>query len=231
MIYAIIGLILAMPFVSYFSIKYGEKKAEKSFFDMLFKFGFDTKVEAFKTYNAYANKKGIVFLGDSITQDYNVYEYFKSYDVYNRGIGGDTTLGVLKRLDESVFQLEPKQVFMMIGTNDFELTNQTYLEIHENIKTIVEDIHHKLPNCKIMIISTLPVNPLIDAKTVGSRTNEKINALNYLNKNIKNTIYIDAYSKLIKNDVLDAAYTLEGLHLNQHGYTILTKLLNHYIDK
>ncbi|QWB96251.1 lysophospholipase [Mycoplasmatota bacterium] len=229
--YIIIGLVILIPVLMYFSAKYGEKKARKSFFDMLFKFGYDTKVKAFKTYNLSAQKNGIVFLGDSITQDYNVYEYLKPYDVYNRGIGGDTTLGVLKRLDESVFQLEPKQVFLMIGTNDFELTDQTTHEIHHNVEEIVKKIHKKLPQCKIMIISTLPVNPTIDIKTVGKRTNAKISELNYLNKNIKHVVYVDAYTKLLKNDVLNPAYTLEGLHLNQEGYTVLTKVLNTYIDK
>lgn len=38
--------------------------------------------------------------------------------VYNRGIGGDVTDGLLERMDESIFDLEPKKVFINIGTND-----------------------------------------------------------------------------------------------------------------
>ena len=48
--------------------------------------------------------KKIVMLGDSITEggeDWN--KYFKSNNIVNRGISGDTTLGVLARLNEIYF--------------------------------------------------------------------------------------------------------------------------------
>src|SRR5690554_1077084 len=104
MIYWITGLSIAIPIVFYMAIKIGKKRAEQAFFEMLFKFGYDFKVKAFRVLNKFAKPNGIVFVGDSITQDYNVYEYFKGIDIYNRGIGGDTTQGLLNRLDVSIDQ-------------------------------------------------------------------------------------------------------------------------------
>ena len=60
----------------------------------------------------------IVFLGDSITEgSQNWNKYFNSKNIANRGISGDTTEGVLARLDEICYY-KPLAVFLLIGIND-----------------------------------------------------------------------------------------------------------------
>jgi lysophospholipase L1-like esterase len=59
----------------------------------------------------------IVMLGDSLTEGAPWRELTGCPDLVNRGIGGDTTRGVLERLDE-VAKLQPRAVFLMIGVND-----------------------------------------------------------------------------------------------------------------
>ena len=65
----------------------------------------------------------VVFLGDSITQGWGA-DFKKSFDgmkLANRGIGGDTTRGMLLRLQEDVLALNPKAVVLLMGTNDIEV--------------------------------------------------------------------------------------------------------------
>src|SRR5438105_5617872 len=59
----------------------------------------------------------IVMLGDSLTEGAPWRELTGCADLVNRGIGGDTTSGVLARLDE-VLKLKPRAIFLMIGVND-----------------------------------------------------------------------------------------------------------------
>jgi lysophospholipase L1-like esterase len=63
-----------------------------------------------------------VFLGDSITQGWNdLASAFPDMKVANRGInGGDTTRGVLIRLQDDVLSLDPAAIVLLIGTNDLE---------------------------------------------------------------------------------------------------------------
>src|SRR5580704_8643449 len=63
-----------------------------------------------------------VFLGDSITQGWgdDMKGGFPGLKVANRGISGDTTRGVLIRLDTDVLALHPDGVVILIGTNDLE---------------------------------------------------------------------------------------------------------------
>ncbi len=57
------------------------------------------------------DRNAVVFLGDSITQGWgdNLGGSFPGLKVANRGISGDTTRGVLIRLDEDVLALHPKR--------------------------------------------------------------------------------------------------------------------------
>src|SRR6476469_6642380 len=84
----------------------------------LFKMHWETRVRSFKEQNlAWQN---VVLLGDSITEGFDVTKYFPGRRVLNRGIGADVIgnalpagdkRGVLKRLDESIFDCSPRDVF------------------------------------------------------------------------------------------------------------------------
>ena len=59
----------------------------------------------------------IIFLGNSITEIGNWKKLLNDSTVINRGIGGDITFGVLKRLDDIV-KRQPSKLFLLIGIND-----------------------------------------------------------------------------------------------------------------
>ena len=63
-------------------------------------------------------QNNIVFLGDSITQGYNLSNYFNNYPVINSGISGNTTRDVLNDMYGRVYQYNPSKVVILIGTND-----------------------------------------------------------------------------------------------------------------
>lgn len=69
-----------------------------------------------------SDRGAVVFLGDSITQGWgeDFSGHFPGARIANRGISGDTTRGVLIRLEEDVLALRPAAVVLLIGTNDLE---------------------------------------------------------------------------------------------------------------
>ncbi len=228
--YIIVILILLIPISGYFLYKYGKKAGADWLLNLLFKSGFDAKVAGFKKQNSFVKKGGIVFVGDSITQDYNVYEYFPEYKVYNRGIGGDTTEGLLKRLDESIFELEPKTIVLLMGTNDFGVLNANPEDIYLRMKEIIGKIQNRLIDTKTILISIYPVNPKLDPTSVGSRNNSNIKKLNSLYQTIQGIQYVDLYNLLIDEEGnLKKEYSVEGLHINQNGYEIITNEIKKYL--
>lgn len=206
--------------------RYARNKGIAEFTELLFKNGYDQKVAAFNEQNKWVEPGGIVFLGDSITQDYAIHDYFFGKTLYNRGIGGDTTEGVLKRLEESVFALKPTTVVVLIGTNDYSVSGSGNDRIYDNIRTIIKTIHERLPSCHVIVQSVYPVNPTLDPMSVGVRSNRAIDALNERLKGMEDITYVNVADRLKDtHGRLDESLTLEGLHLNQNGYAIVTEAL------
>ncbi len=221
----IVILIILMPFI----YKKGSKDGLNNFFRSVVSNNHLDRLSHFKSQNEVVKKGGISFLGDSITEGYNVYEYFSDLLVYNRGISGDTTVGLLNRLDESVFKLNPSKVVVLIGTNDYQALNATNLDILERITLIVKTIKEKLPNTKIFIQSVYPVNNTLDKDMVGIRNNETIKLLNESLSKLDGITFINLYDKLIKDGNLNKEYTKEGLHINPKGYSLITKILTKHL--
>lgn len=214
-----------------------KKEGSDECFNMILQAGYQNRVKNFKGCNRVSKKGGIVFVGDSLTENYNVYEYFKGYDVYNRGIGGDTTVGLLNRMDESIFELSPKIVILLIGINDFELVEgSNSLTISNNIKKIISLIKEKSSETKIILESIYHVckkdSPKIDKNAIVRKDNEKIDEVNCCLENIDGIIYVDMNEILTSQDgSLKEEYTLEGLHVNSLAYEVITKRLKEEIDK
>ena len=62
----------------------------------------------------------VAFLGDSLTDGYDVATYYPQYLVSNRGIGGETTVGLKERIKLSLYDLSPKVAVMLIGANNID---------------------------------------------------------------------------------------------------------------
>ena len=198
---------------------------------------YQSKTEiAFSELNECAEPGGIVSLGDSITDFFRLNEYFHGIYVINRGISWDTTDGVLLRMPESVYQLKPAKVFLMIGTNDVG-DNKPEHEIVHNIDQIITAIQANSPDTKIYLESIYPVSVLRHKKIrkiiVGKRTNEKIRSINEKLKNLaqeKGIPYIDVHSHLAdEKGNIRLEYTVEGLHLTVPGYRVAADVLRPWV--
>lgn len=121
------------------------------------------------------DQQAIVFLGDSITQGWgdNLGGKFGGMKVANRGISGDTTRGMLIRLEEDVLSLSPRAVVMLMGTNDLEEGASPEI-IAGNLKLIVARL--KKHNSKIPIL-LCKVFPSSETKRRPADKIKKINEL------------------------------------------------------
>lgn len=104
-----------------------------------------------------ADKRALVFLGDSITQGFgdDFKGAFPGAKLANRGISGDTTRGMLLRLADDVLTLDPAGVVMLMGTNDLE-EGAAPETIAANIKAIIAAIEAKNPRTPIVVCQMFP---------------------------------------------------------------------------
>lgn len=171
----------------------------------------------------------IVFLGDSLTDECEWAELINNPNIKNRGISGDTTIGILNRLDD-ILNAKPKQIFLMFGINDFIHYRRSAEQVFEDYKKIVIEIRRKSPNTEIFIQSVLPVNKTEYKVMVN---NDKVIELNlYLQKLAKelSSQYIDLFSLLSDSqNQLDSSYTLDGVHLNGQAYSKWAQAIEQHI--
>jgi hypothetical protein len=93
--------------------------------------------------------------------------------VANRGISGDTTRGVLIRLEEDVLSLKPKAIVLLIGTNDLE--EQADPEtITANLKLLLAEFQKHNPKMPIILNQVFPSS---DTKKRPADKIKKINEL------------------------------------------------------
>lgn len=200
----------------------------------------DDKSKYYSDLSVHATKGQIVFLGDSITEFYRTAEFFHDYSTYNRGIAGDTTDGVLKRLEDNVIVLQPQKVFLLIGTNDLAKvkTDDKINYITNNIIKIITILQTRLPKVKVYLISILPVNRILSLysrSVLKNRNNEDIDQINarlkqYCEENDITFIDLNTPLKDEKGN-LKKENTLEGLHISFKGYQVITELLKPYLDE
>jgi lysophospholipase L1-like esterase len=103
------------------------------------------------------DQQALVFLGDSITQGWgdDFGGRFPGVKAVNRGISGDTTRGVLIRLQEDVLSLRPVGIILLIGTNDLE--DQAEPEIvAANLKLILAELKRADPRLPVILCQVFP---------------------------------------------------------------------------
>jgi len=120
-----------------------------------------------------SDRGAVVFLGDSITQGWGggLGAAFPGVKVANRGISGDTTRGVLIRLDEDVLALDPAAVILLIGTNDLE-EGASPETITANLALILAALEGHDPGLPIVLCEVFP------SSAERKRPAEQIQALN-----------------------------------------------------
>jgi lysophospholipase L1-like esterase len=154
----------------------------------------------------------IVMLGDSLTARGDWKNLLAKEDcIVNLGINGDTTKGILNRIDR-VINLEEKILFLMIGVNDL-CCSIPLIEVFQNYIQILEKLEKT--NIKLIIQAIL----LTQMKAVNKKILEFNLMLEEYCKN-KQLIFFDMNPYLCEDNLLKEIYTTDGLHLNLKAYEV-----------
>lgn len=169
-----------------------------------------------------------LFIGDSLTQGLCVASVTPLS--VNYGIGSDTTVGVLTRLDDYKPAISnSSRIVLAIGINDLALRSND--DIIENFNAIL----NKLSGIPVFVSSLLPVDPTTDGKFDGyPKRIAYINAhLQRLCENFPNASLIESSGHLDLNadGHLDKDFhNGDGIHLNPAGNRVWAAVIRHRIE-
>ena len=163
----------------------------------------------------------VVMIGDSITQAGHWEDIFPNVKIANRGIGGDRTDDVIRRIDP-IIATKPKKAFIMLGFNDLRW-NKRVGDVFEDYVTIVTLLRER--DIQVIIQSTLECG--------RPWCGEILDGIRDLNGRLKRhaeqngLTYIDINAGLTTEaEGLRPEFTTDGIHLRGSGYVRWSKAID-----
>ncbi len=147
-------------------------------------------------------------------------KYFGQWKVANYGIAGDTTQGVLYRLQDGEGQgIKPKAIMLMIGTNNIGRNSPG--EIAEGVGAVVLALEKDFPEARILLLGIFPRgNPGDSQRDAIAQINKVIARLD----DDRKVFYLDIGKDFLDaNGVISTDIMSDRLHPTSKGYEIWAK--------
>ncbi|WP_374464386.1 SGNH/GDSL hydrolase family protein [Chryseobacterium sp.] len=160
--------------------------------------------------------------------------------LFNLGIGGETTEGLLKRIPhelEARNSADGNIIFLSYGANDLAVKDGKQVvepeKFKNNITTAVN--HARQFSNEIYLVSILPFSEKVNGVVVSSgklRTNEEVIVYNQILKDLAaehSLGYIDFYSAFLEDK--EILLSADGVHPNEKGYGMMAEVAIPIIEK
>lgn len=179
---------------------------------------------------ASGNYPNVVFMGNSITENWIYYHpnFFSDNNFCGRGISGQTSSQMLVRFTADVVELHPKAVVIMAGTNDVA-HNDFYVEPEKVVENIIAMCNLAKANGIVPIIGSVP--PCSEFPWRKEILNPGQTIVN-INKSLKeyaqnnDIVYVDYHAALAdKNLGLPKTLSDDGCHPNPDTYFTMESLV------
>jgi len=186
---------------------------------------------------AAGNSPQVVFIGDSITENWEkagreVWQrHYSGYHPLNLGYGGDLTENVLWRLQHGEIDgITPKAVVLMIGTNNTGHRGEDPQTTAAGIKRIIDEIRQRLPKSKLLLLAVFPRDEKPDSN--ARKMNDRVNTIiaNYADGH--DVFFLNINAALSQADgSLSKEVMPDFLHPNEKGYEIWQREMAPLLDK
>ena len=121
----------------------------------------ENKLRRYRGMNRYAKKGETVMVGSSLMEHFMINEFLLAEGmdkvVYNRGVAGWRTDELLKNMDACIFDLEPRKIFINIGSNDLDRPGDALGRLVKQFRKILRRIKERLPGCTVCVMAYYPV--------------------------------------------------------------------------
>lgn len=159
-------------------------------------------------------KPELIFLGDSITEDWEQSgppewrdfapawrRFYGDRHAVNLGFQGDTTASLLWRIrNGEVAGIAPKAAVVLIGANNLGNVHWSAEDTVAGIDAIIDELHQRLPKTKILLLAVLPSDRSAWASETTTQINQML-AARY--KGDKSVSYLDLTAMFMRQGALN----------------------------
>ncbi len=197
-----------------------------------------------KLQELHSRRIDLVFLGDSITQDYELSgppewrdfapvwrHFYGERNAVNLGFTGDATSHLLWRIENGeVAGISPKVAVILIGANNLGRLHWSAEDTVEGIDAIVTQLRHRLPQSKLLLLGVLPSERSAWATQTTLAINREL-AARY--RRGGDVTYLDVGQVFMKNGRLNTDLFLDPrltppaapLHPTAQGQTLMAEAI------
>jgi lysophospholipase L1-like esterase len=158
----------------------------------------------------------LIFLGDSITQDWErrgppewmdfapIWQrFYGDRHAVNLGFSGDTTASLLWRIDNGeISGISPKLAVVLIGANNMGRPHWSASDTVAGIDAIIGRLKEKLPHTRILLLAVLPSERSAWITETTAEINRAL-AAKYGDGQVPGVTFLDLTSIFMKNGRLD----------------------------
>lgn len=189
-------------------------------------------------------KPELIFLGDSITQDWEKsglpewqdfapawQRFYGDRHAVNLGFKGDTTASLLWRIrNGEVSGIAPKAAVVLIGANNLGRVHWSAEDTVAGIDTIMDELHKRLPATKILLLGVLPSER---SAWITETTGQINRALAKRYKDDRSVSFLDLTALFMRNGVLNKSLFLDSkltppdppLHPSAQGQAMMAQAM------
>jgi len=166
---------------------------------------------------SYPIQKGdVVFAGDSHVQFNEWVEMLGHPNILNRGIGGESTEQLSRRMG-SIALKHPEKIIIIAGSNDLMSGVKTH-ETLRNYERMLSVIRKESPGTEVYVCAIFPTiwEPAREISELNDGIRRLTRKYGYT--------FLDTFTPLLSKDTINPALTWDGIHLNAKGYQTIKPL-------
>jgi len=184
---------------------------------------------------------GVLFLGDSITFRWidapQIWkEYYGKWQPANFGVGSERIQNVLWRIENGELEwIRPKVVVLLLGTNNTDVNSSE--QIAAGMEKLIDTIHAKLPESKILLLGILPRGPRNEKEAEIKDAEKRMRVIQGANERLaqmddgKGVRYLDFGTKLVVDGKIPMELMPDQVHLSVKGYAIWAEAMRPTIEE
>ncbi|MEX2215906.1 MAG: SGNH/GDSL hydrolase family protein [Phycisphaeraceae bacterium] len=168
-------------------------------------------------------KGGVLFIGSSSIRMWKLDSSFPDLGGLNRGFGGSQIEDSTYFADRIVMPYEPRLIVIYAGDNDLA-AGKSPVTVAEDFRAFVKKVRAKLPKVKIAYIAIKPSIARLKLMDSVCQANQLIGKDCEADELLA---FVDIASPMLGDDgkPREELFLKDGLHLNEEGYKVWTKVL------
>jgi lysophospholipase L1-like esterase len=181
-------------------------------------------IEAFEKQDARnpPHKQGILFVGSSSIRMWDLKKSFPDLPVINRGFGGSQICDATHYAEQLVIKHQPRVVVLYAGDNDIAAGKKSH-QVQHDFREFVKMVQKGLPDTRIVFIS---IKPSVARWKLAEKMRKANGLIKSDCKKDEKLVFVDVWEAMLeggrpRKDLLRD----DGLHMNDDGYAIWTKLV------